>query len=159
MAHSMKHSLLAVIITFLFSVSGWPLSLKQGPMIGNLTETSVTIAWKTDQPCNGAVEVVTEKGRPVGEFKALSKDNCCRYEAIISGLKAGTQYGYSVKGQNETGAFESRQAWFSTDVPGSKPFRFVSMADSRGSYNGVNVPILSKIVSRVKDAKPSFLFF
>lgn len=159
MSYCHKLSLATILIAGLLTTQSWALKLVQGPILGDLTKTTVSIGWKTDQVCEGTVEVVNSAGNPVGDFKAIAKDSSTRYEAFLKGLKSGNRYGYSIKGQNQSGVFESARAWFTTDVPDSQSFRFVSMADSRGSVNGVNVETLSKIVSHVKKAEPALLFF
>ena len=135
------------------------LSLQQEPMVGELTRNSLSVYWKTDEPCQGSILIMDAKGKPIKTVKETLKANTTIHQVNVKGLKTDTSYYYSVMGNRDQISFKDDPIPVFTGVTPGKPFRFVSMADSRGKQNGVNVEVFAKIINQVALAKPRFVVF
>ncbi len=116
-----------------------------GPYLGDLTENSVTIAWKTNLPSAG--EVILDNGKI---FKDSSLSTWHRVK--IPDLKYGKSYIYRIRCVAESDTFETRLYRFR--IPDPYNFKFSVCGDTRASWktpgtreriNGVNVHVLRRI--------------
>ncbi|NOZ00334.1 MAG: metallophosphoesterase family protein [Deltaproteobacteria bacterium] len=100
-----------------------------GPYLGDVTRTSIKVAWRTEIPSNSVVEVAPAEN---GDFVAAggTDQETLQHEVLLTGLDAGARYRYRVR--SDTGGatvFESEPHHFRIDGGPGSPFRFVFFAE------------------------------
>lgn len=64
------------------------------PLVTQLTATTASIAWKTDQEATGFVALYTDQGVQVGIFAANSTNLTTDHVVVLTGLTSNTKYRY-----------------------------------------------------------------
>lgn len=111
-------------------LAAWPSAAQRfhiRPHLQNVTQDGATLIWETPDPCVGEVEY----GRP-GALENKAKESAPSeiHRVRMTGLQAGTEYGYRVRAGNEEAT-----ATFRTAPAGIRPTTFVAVGDSR-RWNG-----------------------
>ena len=127
----------------------------EGPMLSILTDSSVTIHYKTNNKVIGKIQV----------NNTLFKDSTITYnhEIFISNLEANKKYKYEILCEQDTLLFSFKTA----PKKGSRTsFTFAYASDSRGGQGGgerniygVNAYILKKSLALALQQKTSFIQF
>lgn len=137
----------------------------EGPLVANITTSSLVIAWKTNLESDGEVQYWEAKSKKPVVMKAQTGGTS--FELTIAKLNPDRQYFYRVRSTSAAlgDTIESDLLNFRTAPAATKPgsFKFVVYGDSRGGpepdfdshLNGVNYPVLNKLVNLAfqKDAR------
>ena len=114
-----------------------------GPYLQHVTQTTLSIMWETDSPCDSKVAYgqarVLEKpkeGEPKPDApldrQAVSKPLKTIHEITLDNLEVQTDYFYRVESSDETGqTVQSDILAFQTAVRDDSAFSFVAMGDTR----------------------------
>jgi len=123
--------------------------IEVGPYLQNVTDTSITIMWKTGaETTSNSVEWGTsmELGNTT-----MGDAGGVWHEVRIEGLEPSTAYLYRVHSDNT----ESNIYSFHTSVGKGEPFTFVAYGDSRGVWD--NWQHASLVARGISDAQPHFV--
>jgi len=129
-------------------------SIVLGPVVDQVTTTSVLVSWNADQPVAGRVELwsATEPGQKIADFKAAPS---LHPVVTVNGLKAGARYRYRVlladPGDGRV-VHTGKLYPFRAAVAAGTEFKFVFESDGRASlggafanFNGVNADVTPKL--------------
>lgn len=142
------HKILLVILAGVMSAAlcgAAHAGIDKGPYVQNLTKTSVTICWESDNPGPGTVEYSLD---PQGETKSLESEGKSKFhEVTITGLTPGTPYRYRVTadGERSAGAFR-------TAPDQAEPFRFAVIGDTRTGH-----PLHKQLITHMKKHDPALI--
>src|SRR5687768_229909 len=110
---------------------------RKGPYLQNVTQSSVTVMWESDDRTSGEIRVVG------GKTFAADADEL--HEVVIDGLEPGHRYQYQVVCDGVTIDGE-----FATAPEAGAPFSFVVFGDSR-SQAGPHLRVIERIRREVPD--------
>lgn len=127
--------LLFLLRCLTFSSYAQDIKITHGPYLQNMKETEVTVAWETDQPSVGWVELAPDDGshfyaterRKYFDTKAGIKKISTLHTVRLSGLNAGTTYRYRILAQEVTRHHRTHIYYgdvAATDVYRRKPLTF-----------------------------------
>ncbi len=114
-------------------------SAASGPVISavtasNITSTSATIAWTTDQASSSLVNYGTSIA--YGSASKLSSTFVTGHSAALSGLTADTTYNYDVVSANVRGT-SSTSANFTFSTPAARSARYIGLdTTTQGTWTG-----------------------
>ena len=110
-------------------------TIENGPWVAHVETNLAVLAWDTDVASSSVVHFGTSPtyGSTVtGADATVSLSGWANHAVVISGLQPDTRYYYQVVSDNASSPAGDGTYWFHTAVEGGTPYRFVSMADSRG---------------------------
>jgi len=104
------------------------LELTKGPYLQNVTKTTITICWETDELVEGSVEygLTTNYGNEKSAVNPTS-----HHEIALTGLAPSTTYHYRVG----SGGIFGEDNTFTTAVDFMEPFTFVAYGDNRPPHD------------------------
>ncbi len=102
--------------TLAFSVDNKAPKIISGPSVIDLKDTSATIEWETDEPCNS---VINYGKSTTDEFEMRSSEYVTKHVVTITGLQPETSYLYRVSSCDRcgNGPVESYEELFTTEKP------------------------------------------
>ena len=100
--------------------------ITNGPNVGHISGSSVTITWTTNKAKAGLVKL----GASAGHYGSTVNESAAttNHSVTLTGLTKATTYHYKVK----TGSAASKDGTFTTANYSDAPFIFASMGDNRG---------------------------
>lgn len=117
-----------------------------GPILQAPGDTTMTILWETDEASAGKVEYVARDGEG---YAVSSGDSKTYHVVILTDLKAGQEYDYSIKDGDKT----LYRARFHI-IPSSDPYRAVIIGDTHVPSDG-----FLKLVPIIEELDPDFIIF
>ena len=147
-----QHRLVFIIGLMLSSVMFIQLSAQNvitGPYLIEPGEAEIIIRWEFD----GKTDFVMEYGKDISKTKNVnlnyrgSEHGGHLYEAVLTGLKANTNYNYRLVTKDE-----GKWSEFKTYTSSQNQITFVAMGDSRS-----NPEIFTKIMKQTSDVNPDFV--
>ncbi len=126
-----------------------PLLIRQ-PYLQNVTDTSVTISFKTREPSKASILYsANQKGYPV----ATDKEFTDHHFITLKNLKQGDKYYYKLKINNQE--IKDEDYFFHTNDPNDEEFNFIVFGDI-GAEDGIQISTAERI-SNLKE-KPDLIF-
>jgi len=106
------------------------LTLAKGPYLQNVTRTTITICWESEELTRDSVEygLTTDYGNVISDVNPSSQ-----HEITLTNLVPSTTYHYRV----ESGGIFTEDSIFTTAFDYTEPFTFVVYGDNR-PHNGVS---------------------
>ena len=127
----MNASVLPIIIFFFFLLmpaKGQALQFEAGPYLQQVTQTSITIVWLTDQPASSTVEF-GQKASLGNKMGAPNKSKV--HEVTLTGLAPETPFFYRVNSEANSQKLQSEIYTFQTAVHQESAFAYVVIGDTR----------------------------
>jgi predicted phosphodiesterase len=143
--------LLAALVVLLAATGAAAnLQIVWGPLLGDLTSTSAQLAWYTNVPCIGYVDVA---GQKAGVNERLTQT----HKVVLEGLQPGTAYQYRivVETAGATEQTSSPRATFHTPAAGLDTFTFCAYGDTR--YNHDDPEAHARVVKAMLSCAPAFI--
>jgi predicted phosphodiesterase len=120
-------------------------AITRGPYLQSATSDTIIIVWETDSPMAG--EVVYGRGGVYDQHAASTAEGL-RHEVLLSGLEAGTAYGYWI---TSNGYPISEPASFRTaPTDGDVGFTFIAYGDTR-TGDDIHRRIATSILTEMPD--------
>lgn len=126
--------------------------IQRGPLLSNMTTSSVTITWWTEQPCTGTV-TYGETGRPLNgqPDRIVTEEKPSRiHRIVLTNLTPDQAYSYLVSGTTDRYSFRT--------FPGNGTIRFVVYGDTREQLPWWNQSTHHALVAGRIAAEPDILF-
>ena len=120
-----------VVLVLSLVPAAWPQAeIVRGPYLGDVTDTSIVIAWETERPVQGVVEYATEASYQTSRGKLDQRVQEAaavqRHFIRLRDLEPSTRYYYRVGN-----ALAVREGTFRTAVGWGEPFTLVVYGDTR----------------------------
>jgi hypothetical protein len=111
-------------------------NISRGPIVSNVTQTSITISWWTKDKSSSSIEYgTTPHYRNIIQDSLQTKE----HSLSLSGLQPSTQYHYRVIAEGTTPDY-----YFSTSVRPHEPFVFAAYGDTRTNHD-IHTAVLNLI--------------
>jgi len=145
MPRKLLFRLILLVASGLLPVAAGAAKITKGPYLSSVTQHSIVVSWRTDQPTPSLVRYGEAKsyGFTVSDTAATTK-----HRLKVAGLSPSTRYHYQVvSGDTTTPDFS-----FQTAVRRGEPFTFVAYGDTR-----TNASAHLDIVRQIAEANPTFI--
>ena len=126
----------------------------QGPNVGRISGSSVTVTWMTDKAKAGKVKWGAKKG----DYPHVLKETeaAVNHSLALTGLKRNKKYHFRVV----VGETQSHDAAFTTANYSDSPFTFANMGDNRGESSAEDTvhvtPSFQNVLNAAVAKRPTF---
>ena len=136
--------LAALVVLLAVTGASAGLQIVWGPLLGDLTSTSAQLAWYTNLPCIGYVEVAGQKAGVGGPTQM--------HKVLLKGLQPGTDYQYRLVVETPTEQTSSPKCTLHTPAVGQDTFTFCAYGDTRSQTEAH-----ARVVKAMVTCAPAFI--